>query len=68
MSSTFIKTDMLKEYEIENLIKFLQKNPKLRDLELDNNFFIKLKKKNIISDLFFKLTEWDFKKYEMTLR
>jgi hypothetical protein len=68
MSSTSTKADMLKEYETESLIKFLQGDHKLRGLELDNNFFTKLRDEKITGNSFLKLTGWEFKEYGMTLR
>ncbi|CAI2190808.1 13332_t:CDS:2 [Funneliformis geosporum] len=59
---------MLKEYETESLIKFLQEDPKLRGLELDNSFFTKLRDEEITGNLFLKLTGWKFKEYGMTLK
>ena len=59
---------MIKLWKTERLISFLKSDSKLEGLELNNNFFIKLHDKNITSDLFFKLTEWDFKEYEITLK
>ena len=44
MSSTTTKADMLKEYETENLIKFLRKDPKLKRIEV-GDLFTKLEKK-----------------------
>jgi hypothetical protein len=68
MSSTSTKADMLKEYDTESLIKFLQGDPKSRGLELDNNFFTKLRDEQITGNSFLKLTGWEFKEYGMTLR
>ncbi|CAI2185648.1 2911_t:CDS:2 [Funneliformis geosporum] len=59
---------MLKEYEVESLIKFLREDPKLRGLELDNSFFMKLRDEEITGNLFLKLTRWKFKEYGMILR
>jgi hypothetical protein len=56
MSSTSTLADMLKEYETESLIKFLRGDPKLRGLELDNNFFTKLHDEKITGNSFLKLT------------
>ncbi|CAI2196652.1 8631_t:CDS:2, partial [Funneliformis geosporum] len=41
---------------------------KLEGLELDDNFFTKLRDENITGDVFLRLTGWDLKEYGMTLR
>ncbi|CAI2183277.1 9185_t:CDS:2 [Funneliformis geosporum] len=40
----------------------------LKDLELDDNFFTKLRDENITGDVFLRLIGWDLKEYGMTLR
>ena len=68
MSSIFILADRIEKYETERLIKFLWEDSKSEGLELDNNFFTKIVEKEITSSSFLKLTGWDFKEYEITLR
>ncbi|PKY23950.1 hypothetical protein RhiirB3_438338 [Rhizophagus irregularis] len=58
----------IKKYETERLIKYLRKDSKSEGLELDNDFFTKLEKKEITGSSFFKLTRWNFKEYGITLR
>ena len=53
---------------MERLIKYLREDSKSEGLELNNNFFTKLEEKEITGSSFLKLTEWDFKKYGITLR
>ena len=60
--------ETIKLWETERLISFLRSDSKLEGLELDDNFFIKLHDENITGDLFFKLTGWNFKEYEITLK
>jgi hypothetical protein len=61
------KADMLKEYGMESLIKFLRGDSKLKHIEV-GDLFMKLEEKKIISDSFLKLSGWDFKEYGMLLR
>ena len=68
MSFIFTLANRIEKYETERLIKFLQEDSKSEGLELDNNFFTKLEEKEITGSSFLKLTEWDFKKYGITLR
>ncbi|RGB23050.1 hypothetical protein C1646_775086 [Rhizophagus diaphanus] len=67
MSSSSTLADKVKEYETESLIKFLQKDPKLKHIEVGDGFFMRLEEEKITGDSFLKLTGWEFKKYGMTL-
>ncbi|PKK56286.1 hypothetical protein RhiirC2_800350 [Rhizophagus irregularis] len=60
--------DILKGWETERLISFLWADSKSEGLELDDNFFTKLRDEKISGHLFLKLTGWEFKEYGMTLR
>ena len=68
MSSSSTLADKVKEYETESLIKFLRKDPKLKRIEVSDGFFTRLEEEKITGDSFLKLTGWEFKEYEMTLR
>ncbi len=68
MSFIFTLANRIEKYKIKRLIKFLWEDSKSEGLELDNNFFTKLEEKEITGSSFLKLTRWDFKKYEITLR
>ncbi|CAI2189306.1 3627_t:CDS:2, partial [Funneliformis geosporum] len=46
---------------------YLREDSKSEGLELNNDFFTKLKKKEITGSSFLKLTGWDFKGYGITL-
>ena len=60
--------ETIKEWETERLISFLESDSKFGGLKLDNNFFTKLRDKQITGHLFLKLTGWEFKEYGMILR
>ena len=64
--SSWVET--IKLWETERLISFLRSDSKLEGIELDDNFFTKLRGENITGDLFLKLTRWDFKEYGITLK
>jgi len=67
MSSIPTKADILKEYGMESLIKFLREDSKLKHIEV-GDLFTKLEEKKITGDSFLKLSGWDFKEYGMSLR
>ena len=68
MSSSSTLANKVKEYEMESLIKFLWKDPKLKHIEVSDGFFTRLEEEKITGDSFLKLTGWEFKEYGMTLR
>src|SRR5438034_2695461 len=53
----------LKILGTERLIKFLQRDEKLRDIELGDKFFTKLNDEKITGHLFLKLTRQEFREF-----
>ncbi|RIA81834.1 hypothetical protein C1645_836329 [Glomus cerebriforme] len=60
--------DTIKGWDTERLISFLRADHKSEGLELDDVFFTKLRDEKITSQLFLKLTGWEFKEYGMSLK
>ena len=68
MSFIFTLADRIEKYETERLIKFLQRDEKLRDIELGDKFFTKLNDEKITGHLFLKLTRQEFREFGMKIR
>jgi hypothetical protein len=60
--------EVVREYNTEELIKFLQNEEKLKEIHFDENFFERLHEEKITGYFFLKLTRQEFREFGMKIR